>query len=41
LPSKGFVNQPDEHRLLLCEHATTGRNVRLLDNHRVGRLRGF
>ena len=41
LPSEGFVNQPDEHRLLLCEHAATSRNVRLLDNYRVRCLRGF
>jgi len=41
LPPKGFVNQPDEHRLLLCEHATTGRDVRLLNNDRVCRLRSL
>src|SRR6202034_3525502 len=41
LPPEGFVNQPNEHRLLLCEHATAGRNVRLLKDDRVCRLGGL
>ena len=39
LAPERFVYEPDEHRLLLCEHATPGRNVRLLNDHGIGGLR--
>ncbi len=39
LAPEGFVNEPDEHPLLLFEHAAAGRDVRLLNNHGVSRLR--
>src|ERR1700722_19453419 len=39
LATKGFVNKADEHPLLLFEHAATCRDVRLLNDHGIGRLR--